>query len=191
LQLFGGSPARAIGKVDTDFPRFGINHPDFFGAVGEIQPHFAIQFGCGVRFGCDLDSDRGGAGIILSRVRLLYLLIPDKTDVRLQPCALRQFESSLDMHAAKRAGSYIAPKGLRQILRYQGVGSFRWGQDEELSFQELVLQPIVVELLELLEGQQCSGTHDSMILRGCNTEVQMNQVLDIAELLRLNCEEIL
>ena len=41
---------------------------------------------------------------------------------------------------------------------------FWWRHDDMLSCKEFVFQSIVVVLLELLEGQQRSGTHDSMIL---------------------------
>lgn len=41
-----------------------------------------------------------------------------------------------------------------------------------LSFEQFVLQSIVLELLELLEGLQRSGTHASMISPNCLRSVR-------------------
>lgn len=57
----------------------------------------------------------------------------------------------------------VRPQNIGQFLLYTRVTEFGGRQKDVLSFEELVLHPIVVELFELLECHKRSGAHAPLI----------------------------
>jgi hypothetical protein len=57
--------------MDANFPRFRINHPDFFGAVSKILLDFAIELRGGVGVISGFDGDGGRAFEVAFRIGAL------------------------------------------------------------------------------------------------------------------------
>ena len=89
----------------------------------------------------------------------------NETDVRLEPSVGGQSEASFDSHFTKAVLLSVGAQKEQKAVLQSVVVELRWRQNDVLSRKEFVFQPIVVELLELLEGQQRSLTHSPMILR--------------------------
>ena len=58
---------------------------------------------------------------------------------------------------------HVGSKNIRQLLLNTAMANFCRGHNNVLSFEELVLHSVVLELLELLEGLERPGAHASII----------------------------
>src|SRR6266404_2432569 len=67
------------------------------------------------------------------------------------------------MNFTKLMFVHIRSKNIRKLLLNTTMADFCRRQDNVLSFEELVLHSVVLELLELLEGLERPRAHDSMI----------------------------
>src|SRR5258708_40020998 len=67
------------------------------------------------------------------------------------------------MNFTKPMFVHVRSKNIRKLLLNTAMANFCRRQDDVLSFEELVLHSVVLELLELLEGLECPRAHGSII----------------------------
>ena len=67
------------------------------------------------------------------------------------------------MNFTKPMFVHVRSKNIRKLLLNTTMADFCRRQDAVLSFEELVLHSVVLELFELLEGLERPGAHASII----------------------------
>src|SRR5258708_4233914 len=146
--------------------RVRVNDPNFFSAVCEVLLLFQIETGRCVRVGNNFYGDGRCAFVRAAGSGRLNLRSSKKADIGLQPGVGRQLESCFDSNVTKLMLLYVRVKEMQQPMLDIGVARICRRQDDVLSFEELVLHSVVLELFELLEGLERPGAHASIIQIG-------------------------